>query len=416
MITIIGLGFVGLTTGLGFAIKGMKTYGIDINENRMGKLRNLIIPFHEPHLDKVLEETLNKTFFLDNVLEEAIKDSKYVFLCVGTPGAEDGSADLSYIFQALDQILSIDFSDRKILIIKSTVPPSTISTKVKPYTDDKAKELNRQIGLASNPEFLREGYCWEDFIEPDRVVIGCEDKETEKMMEEIYKPFGAPIHFVTYNTAEFIKYLSNTLLSTMISFSNEMSIIADHIGNINVPSAFRILHQDKRWYGSPASMSSYVYPGCGYGGYCLPKDTVALHSTAKDHGFNSKILESNLRINAEVKDFIVEKVSGKVSKNETLGILGLSFKPGTDDVRLTPTKDVIEKLIRAGYSQIIAYDPLANDLFREEYPEININYANSLEELLGQVEHVIILTAWKEFHDNKELITKKNVFDFRYIY
>jgi UDPglucose 6-dehydrogenase len=416
MITIIGLGFVGLTTGLGFAKKGIKTFGIDINKDRMGKLRNFTIPFHEPHLKEVLVETHTKTFFLDTHLEEAVKNSKYIFLCVGTPGAEDGSADLTYIFQAVDQILSVDFTDRKILIIKSTVPPSTLSSKVKPYVDGKAKELNRTIGLASNPEFLREGFCWEDFIEPDRVVIGCEDLETEKMMEEIYKPFGAPIHFVTFNTAEFIKYLSNTLLSTLISYSNEMSMIADHIGNINVPSAFRILHQDKRWYGSPAGMSSYVYPGCGYGGYCLPKDTAALHSIAGDHGFQAKILESNLKINGEVKDFIVKKVSQKVDTDETIGILGLSFKPGSDDVRLTPTKDVIEKLLQAGYKKIIAYDPLANELFKLEYPEIKIKYADSLKNLLSQAEHVIILTAWKEFSDNKELITKKNVFDYRYIY
>jgi UDPglucose 6-dehydrogenase len=416
MITIIGLGFVGLTTGLGFAKKGIKTFGIDINKDRMGKLRNFTIPFHEPHLKEVLIETHNKTFFLDTPLEDAVKNSKYIFLCVGTPGAEDGSADLTYIFQAVDQILSVDFTDRKILIIKSTVPPSTLSSKVKPYVDGKAKELNRTIGLASNPEFLREGFCWEDFIEPDRVVIGCEDLETEKMMEEIYKPFGAPIHFVTFNTAEFIKYLSNTLLSTLISYSNEMSVIADHIGNIDVPSAFRILHQDKRWYGSPAGMSSYVYPGCGYGGYCLPKDTAALHSIAVDHGFQAKILESNLKINGEVKDFIVKKVSQKVGKEETIGILGLSFKPGSDDVRLTPTKDVIEKLLQAGYSKIIAYDPLANDLFKLEYPGIKIEYSDSLSKLLSQTDHVIILTAWKEFLDNKDIITKKNVFDFRYIY
>ena len=343
MITIIGLGFVGLTTGLGFAKKGIKTFGIDINKERMGKLRNFIIPFHEPHLKEILLETHNKTFFQDTPLEEAVKESAYIFLCVGTPGAEDGSADLTYIFQAVDQILSVNFTDKKILIIKSTVPPSTLSSKVKPYVEEKAKEFNRDIGLASNPEFLREGYCWEDFIEPDRVVIGCEDQETEKMMQKIYEPFGAPIHFVSYNTAEFIKYLSNTLLSTLISYSNEMSMIADHIGDINVPAAFRILHQDKRWYGNPAGMSSYVYPGCGYGGYCLPKDTAALHSLADDHGFQAKILESNLRINAEVKDFIVNKVSQKVKKDEIIGILGLSFKPGSDDVRLTPTKDIIEK-------------------------------------------------------------------------
>lgn len=416
MITIIGLGFVGLTTGLGFAKKGFITFGIDINTDRMAKLRSFTIPFHEPHLKEVLEETHEKTFFMDTPFAEAIKRSKYIFLCVGTPGTEDGSADLTYIFNAVNQILAVEFQDRKILIIKSTVPPSTLSSKVKPYIEAKAIELKRNVGLASNPEFLREGYCWEDFIEPDRIVIGCEDAETEKMMVNIYEPFAAPIHFVTFNTAEFIKYLSNTLLSTLISYSNEMSIIADRIGNINIPNAFRILHEDKRWSGNPAGMSSYVYPGCGYGGYCLPKDTAALHSIAKDHGFSAEILKSNLKINDQIKDFIVEKIVEKVPKNETIGILGLSFKPGSDDVRLTPTRDVIEKLLEAGYHNLIAYDPMANQIFQEEYPEVKISFSHSLENLLESVNNVIILTAWKEFRDKKAEIQTKNVFDFRYMY
>lgn len=416
MITILGLGFVGLTTGLGFAKKGVKTFGIDVNEERMSMLRNFVIPFHEPHLKEILHETHDKTFFLDTPFAEAVKASKYLFLCVGTPEGKDGSADLSYIFKAVDQILSIDFDDKKIIIIKSTVPPSTLSTKVKPYVEKRSKELKRNLGLASNPEFLREGFCWEDFIQPDRVVIGCEDADTQSLMEEIYKPFGAPIHFVTFNTAEYIKYLSNTLLSTLISYSNEMAIIADKIGNINVSSAFRILHQDKRWHGSPAGMSSYVYPGCGYGGYCLPKDTAALHSISADYGFRAKILESNLKVNSEIKDFIVEKVKAKVKGDEPIGILGLSFKPGSDDVRLSPTKDVIEKLISAGYKKLIAYDPLANEMFKKEYPQLQIEYSQSLDSVLSQVEHVVILTAWKEFKDRKQDITRKNVFDFRYIY
>lgn len=416
MITVIGLGFVGLTSGLGFAKKGMRTFGIDINSTRMEQLKNFIIPFHEPHLHEVLTETHNKTFLLDASLQDAISSSKYIFLCVGTPAAKDGSADLTYIFQAIDQILSIDFSDRKIIIIKSTVPPSTLSAKVKPYVIKRAKELNRSIGLASNPEFLREGYCWEDFIEPDRIVVGCEDYETEEMMREVYKPFGAPIHFVSFNTAEFIKYLSNTLLSTLISFSNEMAMMADHIGDINIPSAFRILHQDKRWRGSPAGMSSYVYPGCGYGGYCLPKDTAALNRIADDYGFQAQILKSNLSTNEEVKDYIVKKVNHKVAKEEPIGILGLSFKPGSDDVRFSPSKDVIEKLLLAGYKTIIAYDPLANEQFKHEYPQIDIQYTDNLDILLSRVEHVIILTGWKEFRDKKEIISRKNVFDFRYIY
>ena len=416
MITVIGLGFVGLTTGLGFAKKGFKTYGIDINEERVNKLRNFVIPFHEPHLKEVLEETSDKTFFLNPPLEEAVKNSKAIFICVGTPAAADGSADLKYILSAIDDILAVDSKEFKVIITKSTVPPSTVSKKVKPYVDAKLKELDRKIGFASNPEFLREGYCWEDFIEPDRVVIGVEDEDSKEILDDIYKPFGAPIHYVSYNSAEFIKYISNTLLSTLISYSNEMSMIADHIGGIDVAKAFRILHEDKRWFGNPASMSSYVYPGCGYGGYCLPKDTMALQSIAQENGFDPVVLGGNLKINEQVKDFVVSKIASETSTSDTIGILGLSFKTGSDDVRLTPSKDIIEKLIDKGYTNIIAYDPLANDEFKREYPHLDITYYSTLEELLENTDNVAILTGWKEFKEKKDLVNQKKVFDYRYIY
>lgn len=416
MITILGLGFVGLTTGLGFSKKGFKTYGIDIDTERLNMLKKYKIPFHEPHLQDVLKETLGKNFILDATFEEAIKNSEAIFICVGTPSAPDGSADLKYIIGAIDQILGVDDENFKVIITKSTVPPSTVSKKVKPYVEEKLKELNREVGLASNPEFLREGYCWEDFIEPDRIVLGVEDEKSKTILNKIYKPFNAPIHYVSYNSAEYIKYLSNTLLSTLISYSNEMSMIADGIGDIDVPTAFRILHEDKRWFGEPASMAKYVYPGCGYGGYCLPKDTSALDSIAREHGVESHILSGNLRINDEIKDFVANKIIEKLSKDETIGILGLSFKPESDDVRLTPSKDVIEKLLANGYKNITAYDPLANDEFKKHYPELNIEYVDSLDKILEITDNVVILTGWNEFKNEKESIQKKNVFDLRYIY
>ena len=290
MITILGLGFVGLTTGLGFAKKGFKTYGIDINTERLNMLKKHEIPFYEPHLKEVLQETIGKSFFLDVSFEEAIKNSEAIFICVGTPAAADGSADLKYILSAIDQILEVDDDKFKVIITKSTVPPSTVSKKIIPYVKEKELEYKRDVGFASNPEFLREGFCWEDFIEPDRIVLGVEDDKSKAILDKVYKPFHAPIHYVSYNSAEYIKYLSNTLLSTLISYSNEMSMIADSIGDIDVPKAFRILHEDKRWSGNPAGMASYVYPGCGYGGYCLPKDTSALNSIARENGVNTQIL------------------------------------------------------------------------------------------------------------------------------
>ena len=413
MITVLGLGFVGLTTALGFSKKGFKVYGIDVDAKKTESLKNYDIPFYEPGLDEALREELGNNFILDAPLQEAVNNSKAVIICVGTPGNEDGSANLEYLFSAVESVFKASEGDFKVIVTKSTVPPSTISKKVKPFVMEMNAQYNKPIGLASNPEFLREGYAWDDFMNPDRIVIGVEDEESKEILNQIYIPFNAPVHYVTYNSAEFIKYLSNTLLSTLISFSNEMAMVAEHIGNIDIPTAFKILHQDKRWSGEPAAMASYVYPGCGYGGYCLPKDTAALSSIAKDHGFEAKILNSNLAINDEIKDFMADKIEASVPKDKTIGILGLAFKSGSDDVRLTPSKYIIEKLLAKGYTNIVAYDPMANDIFNKMY-KFPISYVDSLEKLVDQADELVLLTAWPEFKQNKELLKSKRLFDFRY--
>lgn len=417
MITVLGLGFVGLTTGLGFAKKGFQTYGFDVDEDRLNKLKNFKIPFHEPHLEDVLRLTYNKNFSLETDFETAVKNSEAIFLCVGTPANEDGSADLKYIYAAIEQVLNVETDKFQVIITKSTVPPSTVSKKVIPFVNEKLKDFpNRKIGFASNPEFLREGYCWEDFIQPDRIVIGVEDELAKGILDKIYQPFNAPIHYVSYNSAEYIKYLSNTLLSTLISYANEMSVIANKIGDIDISSAFHILHEDKRWFGNPAGMAKYVYPGCGYGGYCLPKDTSALVQASLQNGFEPKMLKANLEINDNIKYYVADTIEKEVDKTESIGILGLSFKPESDDVRITPTKAIIELLIQKGYDCIYAYDPIANDEFKSYYPQLKINYCNSLDEILANTDNVIILTAWKEFVENRKKIQAKNVFDYRYIY
>jgi len=417
MITVLGLGFVGLTTGLGFAKKGFKTFGFDIDTKRLNQLMNFQIPFFEPHLEDILRETLGNSFFLDVDFDSAIKQSEAVFICVGTPGKADGSADLTYLLKAIDQIIEVNTPIYQVIITKSTVPPSTVSKKVIPYVKNAlAEKPGRKIGFASNPEFLREGYCWEDFIEPDRVVIGVEDEKAKEVLNKIYKPFNAPMHYVSYNSAEFIKYLSNTLLSTLVSYSNEMSILAGHIGGIDIPGAFRILHEDKRWFGSPAGMSKYVYPGCGYGGYCLPKDTSALASIAAEYGFDTPILKANIEINKYIKYYIADRIAESVKTSESLGILGLSFKPNSDDVRITPTKDIIQLLFEKQYKSIFAYDPISNKEFKKYYPELPLNYCNSLEDIVQKADNLIVLTGWKEFIDNKNLLMEKRVFDYRYIF
>lgn len=413
MITVLGLGFVGLTTALGFSKKGFKVYGIDVNKQRVNSIKNYEVPFYEPFLQEALVEELGQNFIIDASLEEAVNNSNAIIICVGTPGNPDGSANLTYLLDAVKNVFEVSKGDFKVIVTKSTVPPSTVSKKVKPYVDELNIQYNKSIGLASNPEFLREGYAWNDFMNPDRVVIGVEDDKSKEVLNQIYLPFDAKIHYVSYNSAEFIKYLSNTLLSTLISFSNEMAMIAEHIGNIDVNAAFKILHQDKRWSGEPASMASYVYPGCGYGGYCLPKDTAALVSIAKEHGFTSKILEGNLQINEEIKEYASEKIAAVVPKESTIGILGLSFKSGSDDVRLSPSKFIIENLLAKGYKNIIAYDPMANEVFDKEFG-LPISYRESLESLVDDADELVLLTSWPEFIKNKQLITSKRLFDCRY--
>ncbi|MDB5263111.1 MAG: UDP-glucose/GDP-mannose dehydrogenase family protein [Adhaeribacter sp.] len=415
MITVLGLGFVGLTTALGFSKKGFKVYGIDVNQERVNSIKKYEVPFYEPHLDEVLREELGHNFIVDTSLADAVNDSKAIIICVGTPGNPDGSANLTYLLDAVKSIFEVSQGDFKVIVTKSTVPPSTVTKKVKPYVDALNSQYNKPIGLASNPEFLREGYAWDDFMNPDRVVIGVEDDRSKEILNQLYLPFNAPVHYVTYNSAEFIKYLSNTLLSTLISFSNEMAMIAEHIGNIDVPGAFKILHQDKRWSGQPAAMASYVYPGCGYGGYCLPKDTAALSSIAQENGFMPKILEGNLQINEEIKDFVADKIAAAVPTTSKIGILGLSFKSGSDDVRLSPSKFIIEKLLAKGYTDILAYDPMANEVFAKEYG-LPITYIDTLAELVAQADELVLLTNWAEFKQNKALITSKRLFDFRYAF
>lgn len=416
MITVIGLGFVGLTTALGFSEKGYHVYGFDIDQKKKDQLRNGKIPFYEPNLNEKLNKHLNKGFTITDDLQEAVINSEVIFLCVGTPSKTDGSADLGYILEAIKNVAGyIKKPEFKVLVIKSTIPPSTTSERIKPYLENLGFKVGVEIGLTNNPEFLREGYAWDDFMNPDRIVIGQNDDKSGRIVETTYQTFNAPIYRVSLNTAEFIKYLSNTMLATLISFANEQSLIARSIGNIDIKKAFQVLHLDRRWSGAPANMTSYVFPGCGFGGYCLPKDTMALVSQALKNSYTPELLTSTLKVNEAIKEFVVSDVERIVEKNENIGILGLAFKPNSNDIRDTPAKAIIQGLLQKGYKNIIAYDPMANEEFKEVYG-FPIQYSPNLSSLLSMVNHVVILTAWDEFIKNEESIKKKNVFDYRFIY
>lgn len=413
VITVFGLGFVGLTTAVGFAEKGVKVFGIDVNKERTEVIRKGQLPFFEPSLDEALVRNLNKHFFVTEDVKQAVSESDCVYFCVGTPYGEGGQADLTYLYSAVESTLA-EIQDEKfrVLVTKSTIPPSTTKELIIPFVEKKGFQVGIQIGIANNPEFLREGCCWDDFMNADRIVLGVSDKHSEEILRKLYCKFNIPIFAVSLNTGEFIKYLSNTLLATLISYSNEMSVMADIVGDINVAEAFRILHMDKRWGG--CSMSSYAYPGCGYGGYCLPKDTNAIYSLVKSKGFDAGILRNVIQTNEMMPEFIARRIEKNIRRDSCIGILGLSFKPGSDDVRDTPAAKVIRKLIADGYERITAYDPIAEEEFKKYYQDIALDYCMDMESVIEKADELVILTAWEEFKALPKL-TDKPIIDCRYM-
>lgn len=379
-ITVLGLGFVGLTAAAGFATKGFTVTAFDIDENRRQLIASGVVPFHEPGLTTT-------GIHVATTQDEATLNAHVVFICVGTPQGEHGDVDLRYIEHALQ---TLNAPADCLVVIKSTVPPGTTAN------------LTSRYKLANNPEFLREGRAWPDFMMPDRIICGVTDEASKALLSIIYSRFEAPIHFTTLSTAEFIKYLSNTLLATLISYANEMSLIADHMGNIDTKAAFQILHQDKRLEGS--GIASYIYPGAGYGGYCLPKDTQAMAYVGGDH---ANILKQVIATNNHMPTVNLAKIIQHCpSKTTSITILGLSFKPDSDDVRDSTAAKIIAGLLASGYSCINAYDPLAMSEFQKHY-DFDITYSDTLGEV------VVIATGWQVF---KQLdLTGKQVVDLRYL-
>ena len=414
MVTVFGLGFVGLTTALGFAELGHKVYGIEVNKERMNIIKSGKLPFLEPGLDEALSRHLYKNFMPTDDIHAAIQDSDCIYYCVGTPYGTDGQADLNYLFEAIKETIAEIGDDKfRVLVTKSTIPPSTSSEKIIPYIENLGKHVGKDIGVANNPEFLREGHCWDDFMHPDRIVLGISDDRSKEILKGIYSKMDAPIHCVSLNTGEFIKYLSNTLLATLISYSNEMSIVADTIGEIDTAEAFHILVEDKRW--NNCMMTSYVYPGCGYGGYCLPKDTNALYAVSKSAGYDAKILKNVILTNDSMPDVIIKRIVSELKgKKSVIGILGLSFKPLSDDVRDTPAAKIINKLLENGYTEIYAYDPVAINEFKKYYPEYKIMYCEEMSELISKVDVLVITTAWDEFRQLPAM-TDKPIIDCRFM-
>lgn len=394
-VTVVGLGFVGLTTALGFAEKGNRVFGVETDKQRLVLLKAGQLPFYEPGLDEALNRHLNQNLQLLSDAPYAVSQSDFIFFCVGTPGGKQGEADLSSLFDALLSALpGLDGERYRVLAVKSTIPPTTTQDRILPFLKENGFPMSH-IGLANNPEFLREGHCWEDFMNADRIVCGCMEKETAMALKGLYDTFPAPFFAVTPNTGEFIKYLSNCMLATMISFANEMSKAAHAFGGVEVGQAFQILHLDARWNG--CDMASYVYPGCGYGGYCLPKDTRAFLEQGREKGVEMGILREVIQTNESMVSFMADRICEQSPPESGIGILGLSFKPDSDDVRDSPAAKVIGALLKRGYRNILAYDPMAMKAFDQQYQFEHVRYFNCLEDLAEKAKLFVLVTAWKAF-------------------
>ena len=396
-IAVVGTGYVGLVTGTCFSEMGNSVTCVDIDEKKIEDLKNGIIPIYEPGLEAmVLKNHKAGTLNFTTDIKEALKDAKVVFIAVGTPMSEDGSADLQYVLAVAKDIGK--YMDHYMVVVdKSTVPVGT-ADKVK---ETIRKELEKrgediEFDVVSNPEFLKEGAAIADFMKPDRVVIGSDSQKAMDIMKELYRPFTLNHErFIGMDirSAELTKYAANAMLATKISFMNEMSQIARRVGaDINMV---------RHGIGSDSRIGySFIYPGCGYGGSCFPKDVNALVKIAQDVGYEPKIIPAVEEVNKTQKlllvDMIIERFSDNL-KDKTFAVWGLSFKPGTDDMREAPSIVIIKELVKRG-AKIKAYDPEAMKDAKEFWlKDVDVEYVDSKYDALSEANALILVTEWKEF-------------------
>ncbi|WP_296852990.1 UDP-glucose/GDP-mannose dehydrogenase family protein [uncultured Methanobrevibacter sp.] len=422
-ITVIGTGYVGLVTGACFSKMGNKVYCVDIDEEKIEGLKEGILPIFEPHLGTLVingQKQGDLVFTTD--IKEALDDTNIIFIAVGTLMADDGSANLDYIFSAASDIANNITMD-SLVVIKSTVPIGT-GFRVKEHIDNILKEKGSdvKIQIASNPEFLKEGKAIEDCLSPDRIVIGAESEEVFDMLKELYYPFVINhdrFVLMDVKSSEMTKYVANAMLATKISFMNEIANICEVTG-ADVQKVRLGIGSDKR------IGYHFIYAGCGYGGSCFPKDVQALINTAQTNGYEPEILSHVEKVNKKQKLVIVNKITkrfGEDLSGMTFAMWGLAFKPGTDDVREATSLVVAEELIKRG-ARINAYDAQATEEFKKAIPDEcleNIKFAQSRYETVDNADALILITEWKEFRtpDWQYLIEKLNksiIFDGRNIY
>ena len=413
-IAVIGTGYVGLVTGTCFAETGNQVVCVDIDREKVERMRMGEIPIYEPHLDVLFERNIKAgrlSFTKD--LSQGIRDAEIIFLALPTPPGEDGSADLSYILGVADQLGNL-MEDYKVIVDKSTVPVGT-AEKVHERI---AKNSKFPFDVVSNPEFLREGFAVDDFMKPDRVVIGTSSSRAQKIMEQLYKPFvrqGNPIIFMDEKSAELTKYAANSFLATKITFMNEIANFCEIVGadvdkvRIGIGSDDRI---GKR----------FLFPGIGYGGSCFPKDVQALVNSGKDNDFSFEILKAVMAVNEGQKTVLIPKIKNYFRGNlsgKKIAIWGLAFKPDTDDIREAPALYVIDALLKEGVV-ISAYDPEAMNNVRTVLGD-TISYAENEYAALESADALVICTEWGVFRNPDftkigQLLKDKVVFDGRNLF
>jgi UDPglucose 6-dehydrogenase len=391
-ISIIGVGYVGAVTGACLAELGHQIIFVGRNQNKLDLINSGKSPIFEQGLDQLLEKNQDRiTTTID--LSEAIRKTDLTFICVGTPSRIDGSIDLRQINDVSIVIGKCLGSEEKYhtIIVKSTVFPGTTESLIIPILEkESGKKAFVDWGVASNPEFLKEGTAVKDFFHTDRVVIGINDQKTELILKDLYRPLNAPFFTTTIRTSEMIKYTSNAFLATKISFANEIGNLCKKMG-IDTKEVFKGVGLDQR------IGPDFFRSGIGFGGSCFPKDVRALIAGAKRSGINLSILESTLTVNERQPLKLFDLLSNYIPdlKGKTIGLLGLAFKPDTDDIRESRAIPIIDHLILHG-ARVIVYDPLAMDNFRKLYPEIF--YVASAKETLNS-DAVLIVTEWREFED-----------------
>jgi len=418
-IAIVGTGYVGLVTGTCFAETGVDVVCIDIDKKKIENLKKGILPIYEPGLKPMLERNIEKgRLKFSTSVKDNIQDCEAVFIAVGTPPDEDGSADLQYVI-AVAQKIGQSMSEYLVAVTKSTVPIDTS----KRVAEAIQVELNRrnlklEFDVASNPEFLKEGSAIEDFMKPDRIIIGIESERAEKIMRRLYKPFvlnGHPLLFMDIASAEMTKYAANSMLATKISFMNDLANLCEIVGaDINMV---------RKGIGSdPRIGSKFIYPGAGYGGSCFPKDVKALIKTGKNKKYSLRILEAVEAVNESQKQVLFNKISAHFGGNlsrRIIGIWGLSFKPNTDDMREAPSLVLIEKLIEHGI-HVKVYDPVAIEEAKRRLGN-KIEFCHDMYEVAIDSDAIVLVTEWLEFRILNykvlsRLLKNKVIFDGRNIY